>query len=317
MGRFLTAHARPGVVPPVLGALDLTARRGEPTTLGILEAYVKNDGTAFRHALGELSRFYEQVLTTQRDEAPPEMPAGSVPRLAVGAALPERATAAMGAYHDAAVALGRLVGDMHLALASDPLDPLFAPEPHSTLDQRSVYQSMRNVVGRVVRRLRTDLLRFDSEERRLADILVAQENELLRRFDILLSRRIHGARIRIHGDMHLDQILFDGRDFTIVDFEGDREKSVEERRRKRSPLRDVARMTRSFHYAAEVALADEARVRPADRERIAPWAKVWRNVQRRSSSSAPGWNASTAPRSSRSTAKRSPGSSRSSPSRRP
>src|SRR5205085_1863743 len=54
MGRFLTSHARPGVVPAVLGSLDLAARRGEATTLGILQAYVKNDGTAFRHALGEL-----------------------------------------------------------------------------------------------------------------------------------------------------------------------------------------------------------------------------------------------------------------------
>ncbi len=165
MGRFLTSHARPGVVPAVLGSLDLAGRRGEPATLGILQAYVRNDGTAFRHALGELGRFYEQVLTTRRDEAPPELPETSVARLAIGAALPEPATAAMGTYRDAAVALGQLVGDMHLALVSDPSDPLFGPEPHSTLDQRSVYQSMRNLVGRVVRRLRADLLRFDGEER--------------------------------------------------------------------------------------------------------------------------------------------------------
>jgi maltose alpha-D-glucosyltransferase/alpha-amylase len=167
---------------------------------------------------------------------------------------------------------------MHLALISDPHDPLFAPEPHSTLDQRSVYQSMRNVVGLVLRHLRTDLWRFGTEERRLAELVTGKEQELLRRFDVLLSRKIHSVRTRIHGDMHLDQILFDGRDFTIVDFEGDRQKSIEERRRKRSPLRDVARMTRSFHYAAEVALSDESRVRPADRERAAPWAKVWRTA---------------------------------------
>ena len=90
-----------------------------------------------------------------------------------------------------------------------------------------------------------------------------------------------GGKSRIHGDYHLGQVLVVEGDFLIIDFEGEPERSIGERRRKLSPLKDVAGMLRSFDYAAQAALARATLDRPHDRDRLTPFARDW---ERRASS---------------------------------
>jgi maltose alpha-D-glucosyltransferase/alpha-amylase len=97
-------------------------------------------------------------------------------------------------------------------------------------------------------------------------------------FDSVRRSEIAAGRIRIHGDYHLGQVLRCGNDFVIIDFEGEPTRSVSERRIKRCPLRDVAGMLRSFHYAAMNDLVREqplAEIRDIDRSRLRPWADQW------------------------------------------
>jgi maltose alpha-D-glucosyltransferase/alpha-amylase len=90
--------------------------------------------------------------------------------------------------------------------------------------------------------------------------ILDRRQEIIDRFRALTSRKISAMRLRCHGDFHLGQILHTGQDFVIIDFEGEPVRPVSERRIKRSPLRDVAGLLRSFHYACYVALqAEEAR----------------------------------------------------------
>jgi maltose alpha-D-glucosyltransferase/alpha-amylase len=105
-----------------------------------------------------------------------------------------------------------------------------------------------------------------------------QEREILTRFQSVVNRKISAMRIRCHGDYHLGQVLYTGKDFVIIDFEGEPARPISERRIKRSPLRDVSGMLRSFHYAAYVALffqRNHGVVRPEDSGYLESWAQFW------------------------------------------
>ena len=94
-------------------------------------------------------------------------------------------------------------------------------------------------------------------------------------FEPYLGQRLTGLQIRTHGDYHLEQLLYTGKDFVIIDFDGPPTETLAERRRRHNCLRDVAGMIRSFHYAAFTALLETAVVRPEDRPVAAPWADAW------------------------------------------
>ncbi|MDB4998113.1 MAG: trehalose synthase, partial [Myxococcaceae bacterium] len=275
MGRFLGDRTGvPGITPKVAGYLEYQVNRHEPITLAVIETYVPNEGTAWSFTHEELRRFYERALARPRDEAIPPAPGASYVDLARQEPL-QIVKDAIGQYMDSAHRIGQRTAELHLALASAPNDPAFAPEHFSSFDRRSLYQTLRNLIGRVLRSLHAELPRLPPHTAEYSRVLVAHEKEILKRFEPLLAHKLTSTRLRCHGDYHLGQVLYTGKDFVIIDFEGDREKELSERRRKRSPLRDVAGMLRSFHYAAFTALLDDAVVRPEDRAVAEPWAHLW------------------------------------------
>jgi maltose alpha-D-glucosyltransferase/alpha-amylase len=108
--------------------------------------------------------------------------------------------------------------------------------------------------------------------------VLEHQAEILGRFERLRDTPLASERIRIHGDYHLGQVLYTGKDFVVIDFEGEPARSLGERRLKRSPLVDVAGMLRSFHYAVESVLLGRApgsALRPEDTARLAPWGDAW------------------------------------------
>jgi maltose alpha-D-glucosyltransferase / alpha-amylase len=169
---------------------------------------------------------------------------------------------------------------MHLTLASDAADPVFAPEPLSTLVQRSTYQAIRSAVRTSLSLLRRRRSRLHTEDSDLVDRVIESEKEILDRLRAITAEKIECDRIRIHGDYHLGQVLFTGNDFYIIDFEGEPQRPLSQRRLKRLALRDVAGMLRSYHYAMLMALHQVAEAGIAEDAylALAQWANaldVW------------------------------------------
>ncbi len=277
VGRFLTEKAGLARVPAVAGAVEFRRERAEPMTLAILQAFIPNHGDAWRYTLDSLGRYFERMLGKRQEMPAPPLPSEPPLELAARKA-PRQVPELIGSFFQSAQLLGSRTAELHLALASRRDDPEFAPEPFSTLYQRSLYQSLRSLAAQSLLLLRKGLPSLDPPARGRAEALLAREGEIADRLKAILAVKIDALRIRIHGDYHLAQALFTGKDFAIIDFEGEPARSLSARRLKRCSLVDVAGMLRSFDYAASAVLlghAETAPIRPEDREALAPWAVFW------------------------------------------
>ena len=276
IGHYLTekgfAH-----IPPVAGFIEYRSPQGTPKTLALLQGYVVNQGDAWEYTLNILDRYFEQIIA--RGIAREKAPVLRAGLLQLSDADPPAEVVELADFYPASVrTLAKRTAQMHQVLAEGSTDPDFAPERFTKLYQRSLYQSMRTICRRNLSLLRRRLNHLPEDTRPEATALADQESAILETFRRLLDIRITALRTRVHGDYHLGQVLYTGKDFVIIDFEGEPARPVSERVIKRSPLRDVAGMLRSFHYAAMTALqATESRgwVQPENKVALASWADYW------------------------------------------
>ena len=251
---FLNEETDFKATPRVAGSIEYRDSRGEPTTLAILQSYTDNSGDAWSYALDSIGRYFERVLSDANiveklEKATPDESYIALARRQV----PPIARELIGEFLTDAETLGRRTAEMHQALASRDDVAGFAPEPFTAHYQRSLYQFVRTQLVQTIQ-LAKKKAKTSPE---VAD-LIAHEAEMHARIRGILDCKVATVRIRNHGDFHLGQVLHTGSDFVIIDFEGEPSRPLSERRLKRSGLRDVAGMIRSFHYAPHAVIFGQA-----------------------------------------------------------
>ncbi|MGA9451694.1 MAG: alpha-amylase, partial [Verrucomicrobiia bacterium] len=181
----------------------------------------------------------------------------------------------IGTYLESARLLGARTAELHLTLASDSEDKNFAPEPFTSYYQRSLFQSMRNLAVESFWQLRRRLKTLPTEVLPLAQRALELKPALIQQFRQLFEHRLAAQRIRIHGNLDLGEVLWTGKDFVFLDFEGSIMTPISERGLKRSPLRDVAGLVRSFHHAAHAGLSQHGERGNVHLPAFEAWAQYW------------------------------------------
>ncbi|GAB1544960.1 maltose alpha-D-glucosyltransferase [Scytonema sp. NUACC21] len=281
--RFLSEKKRITHFAPIAGALEyrssnrVGANLAQPMTIGILQEYIQDTRNGWDYTLDSLQDYFDLVTTQQADIEEVPVPSGS-PLELLSLETPELVNQTIGSYLVSAQLLGQCTAELHIALTCDFENRDFAPEPFSSFYQRSIYQSARNLTGQVFLILEDKLNSLPSHTQKLAQTVLNRQQEILERYQLIVNQKITAMRTRYHGDFHLGRVLYTGKDFIIHDFEGSEGRSLSERRMKRSPLRDVAGMLLSFHYAAQVGLRNEIEsgmVRTEGLPLIAAWSQFW------------------------------------------
>ncbi|MBW4696163.1 MAG: maltose alpha-D-glucosyltransferase [Lyngbya sp. HA4199-MV5] len=303
--RFLDETQRFDFIPSIAGTLEYHRSSTEPMTIGILQEYIPDTRSAWDYTLDGLRDYFELVVMHQSDMTEVPTPPSSLLEV-IQSAFTKEPTAesneptdvffplpscppnlsssqipackAINTYLANIQLLGERTAELHLALASQTEKPAFAPEPFTSLYQRSIYQYSRNLTGHVFLLLKNRLHTLSPETQPFGKAVLSQQDDCLQRFQSVLNHKITALRTRYHGDYHLGQVLYTGKDFFIIDFEGNPARSLSERRMKRSPLRDVAGMLQSFYYAANVALDQEIESGMSQAEQLPQmqqWAEFW------------------------------------------
>ena len=257
VGRFLTDVSPFPNIAPLAGALEYIDAQGQAKTLAVLQKFVENQGDVWTYTQEYLERFLATPLVPADPSAEP---AESDPH---------------SFFHAQARVLGQRIGEMHQAFFKAQGEPAFAPEPVSADDLARWKTGVLEEAHGTLRDLEARL-------QGMAEPVRTQAANLLQAAP-LLEQRINNVNIdiaglmktRYHGDLHFGQLVLVQNDFVILDFEGEPSRPIEERRRKHSPLRDVAGMLRSASYAAQAVLRRGAIDHPDRQEGVREALREW------------------------------------------
>ncbi len=256
VARFLTETAEYTNTPPLLGSVEHVAADGTSTALCIVQGFVHNQGDGWRYTLNHLARTLERA---QAEEAETE----------VGLLDPNVM------YMVQIETLGVRTGELHQAFGLKTGDPAFEPEPITARDLTAWRKQIDRLASDALGSLERALDTLPEATRDLADTILEHRDAIPDLIADLVPKRFSATKSRYHGDYHLGQVLVVMDDWMVIDFEGEPLRSLDERRAKHSPLKDVAGMLRSFNYAAWAALFDATEERPEDFEVLRPIVEDW------------------------------------------
>ncbi len=275
VARFLTEVAGYENAPPYYGSFEYHPQDGQPMALAAAFGYLRNQGDAWGIMLDALERrLDEAALLPSEDSSVAAIPAPPSESATEESVAPE--TDHFFYPLNLGSALGKRTGELHVAFATPTDNPAFAAEPITDADISHWIAEAKEESERAFATLDQAMPGLPEEMRREVEALLDAKPALLDRLDAARKFRAAGQKTRIHGDFHLGQVLVAHEDVMIIDFEGEPQRSLAERRAKSSGLRDVAGMLRSFDYAAWSAL-DRMRTRGEVSDQMRERTVAWRD----------------------------------------
>ncbi len=248
VGRFLTDIAQFKNAPALLGSVEL--HEGETcSALAVVHAFIENQGDAWTVVGAALDRLIEAQRLLPNEEV--------------------AETSDVAALLKWMRQIGKRTAELHRAFATKTDNDAFSAEPLSADDTTrwtdQLVARVRNVFGL----LESNLKQLPEASGHMARQLLGHREAILAHVESNWNTSFDGTKIRHHGDFHLGQVLIAKDDAYILDFEGEPRRSLDDRRRKAPPARDVAGFIRSIDYATSAALARETDIKP---EEMAPQA---------------------------------------------
>jgi maltose alpha-D-glucosyltransferase/alpha-amylase len=248
MSRFLSEISDYKNTPTYLGSINVIDSDQSTLTIALMQELVENEGDAWDYILKEIHKVFmnlefKNINVKQLPKATP------FERLEITDVSPEIIDWVGLNLLQKTQILAKRTAEMHIALGSEFTDTAFEPTHFNGdyevwLKNRLLYQ-FQNRLNTV----ENNLHKLKGMALDLANDFLARKNEIRKRFVDFDWTKLKGLRIRVHGDYHLGQILVQNDDFYIIDFEGEPESTIRDRKVKQPPLKDVAGLFRSYHYA--------------------------------------------------------------------
>ncbi len=248
MSRFLSDKKDFKNTPPYLGSMNIIDSEKTNITIALMQKLVPNNGDAWEYFLKELHVIFDAIDTKKTSFK--SLPDIEIFKRQKIAELPAQIVDWIGLNLLNKVKLLALrTAEMHIALGSEFEETAFTPTRFNGdytvwLKNRLTYQFQNRL-----NLTENNLHKLEGFSLELAKEFLEKKNEIRKRLVNFDSTKLKGERIRIHGDYHLGQILVQDDDFCILDFEGEPESTIRDRKVKQPPLKDVAGLFRSFHYA--------------------------------------------------------------------
>ncbi|MDR5591929.1 trehalose synthase [Christiangramia sp. SM2212] len=248
ISRFLTEKSNFKNIPAYVGSINLDLDNGDTITLALMQDLIENEGDAWKYMLEELKSVFTNI--EKKKIKVKKLPAISLyQRQPINSIPPEIIDFAGLNIFLKVSKLAQRTAEMHIALGSDMQDTAFTPTKYNGdyavwLKNRLIYMFQNRL-----NTIENNMHKLDGEALELAKEFLDKKKEIREHFLNFNWTRMKSERIRIHGDYHLGQVLVDHDDFYLLDFEGEPESTIQDRKVKQPPLKDVAGMFRSFHYA--------------------------------------------------------------------
>ena len=262
-------------IPSYIGKLNYNVGNSVRFSLGLIEEYAYNQGRLWNYMFDSVRQYIDNVNSLQKTSAE-ELHTAFILSLDLNNLRDFAFIHHLvgNNFYEMMALLGERVGEMHLALNSIMDDASFVPEKFTGFHQRSIFQSLRSLIRNTFRELRTKIHSLPEENKEEAFHLFDKEVTLMNYAGKILDQKISAKKIRIHGDLELKQILFTGKDYSIINFEGPESVYISERKLKKSALRDVASLVWSLYSAAFSALY-EYKLSEPEVSHLEPFVERW------------------------------------------